>query len=521
MNQNNGFHSQRPSATNGNGNGKGSSIAVQTKAVNEQPLTRLPIPQFDRPVMLRQSPVWSRAIAWTVMGVTTVTVVWACVAQTEEAIPAQGKLEPEGTVTAVQVPVDGVVKEILVRDGQRVHQGDRLISLDPTAAQAEQTSQQQIRTALMQENEYYQTQMRGLDAPRLSQLLKSLPPAQTSLTKNRAALVAENKLYRLQLSGSSGEGLMPDQQVRLQSSQLEVSSRINAARLDVDQLTKQFAEAQIKLASDRDQLAVAQKISGDMNRLFQEGGLGRVQYFQQQQEVFTHQADVGRGVQEEKRLRSAIAQSQEKLQNTISLSQTELFDKIANNEKRIAEIDSQLTKSIVENSNRIAQIDSQLSKSQLTLRYQDLKAPVSGTVFDLQAHTPGFVANSTTPILKLVPDDALVAKVFITNRDIGFVKEGMPVDVRVDSFPFSEFGDIKGKLVWIGSDALPPDQIYSFYRFPAKVRLDRQLLTINGRDISLQSGMSLSCNIKLRKRTIASIFTDLFTRKMESLKSVR
>jgi hemolysin D len=131
------------------------------------------------------------------------------------------------------------------------------------------------------------------------------------------------------------------------------------------------------------------------------------------------------------------------------------------------------------------------------------------------------VVTSSEPILKVVPDDALVAKIYITNKDIGFVKEGMTVDVRVDSFPFSEFGDVKGKLVWVGSDALPPDQIYPFYRFPAKVRLERQSISINGRNVLLQSGMSVSGNIKLRERTVMSIFTDMFSSSVESLKFVR
>ena len=148
-------------------------------------------------------------------------------------------------------------------------------------------------------------------------------------------------------------------------------------------------------------------------------------------------------------------------------------------------------------------------------------APVNGTVFDLQVHSPGFVATASQSILKVVPDDSLLAKVFITNRDIGFVKEGMDVDVRIDSFPFSEFGDVKGKLVWIGSDALPPDEIHPFYRFPAKVRLQRQSLLINERKIPLQSGMSVNANIKVRSRSVMSIFTDLFTKSVESLKFVR
>jgi HlyD family secretion protein len=150
-----------------------------------------------------------------------------------------------------------------------------------------------------------------------------------------------------------------------------------------------------------------------------------------------------------------------------------------------------------------------------------LKAPVSGTIFELKPSAPGFVINTTDALLKIVPDDTLVAKVYLTNKDIGFVKEGMPVDVRIDSFPYSEFGDVKGKLTWIGSDALPPDQIRPFYSFPAKVKLDRQSIVINGRTVYLQSGMSISTNIRVRQRTVMSIFTDLFTEKTDSLKNVR
>jgi HlyD family secretion protein len=131
------------------------------------------------------------------------------------------------------------------------------------------------------------------------------------------------------------------------------------------------------------------------------------------------------------------------------------------------------------------------------------------------------VANQTEPILKIVPDDTLVAKVFITNKDIGFVREGMPVDVRIDSFPYSEFGDVKGKLIWIGSDALPPEQIRPFYSFPAKIQLERQSLVINDKKVPLQSGMSISTNIRVRDRTVMSIFTDLFVDKTDSLKNVR
>lgn len=73
----------------------------------------------------------------------------------------------------------------------------------------------------------------------------------------------------------------------------------------------------------------------------------------------------------------------------------------------------------------------------------------------------------------------------------------------------------------IGSDALPPTQLQPMYTFPAKIQLDSQKLAAKGRVVPLQSGMSLSANIKTRKRTVMSIFTGQFTKLLESLNHLR
>jgi HlyD family secretion protein len=256
--------------------------------------------------------------------------------------------------------------------------------------------------------------------------------------------------------------------------------------------------------------------------------LSQIQYLKQQQDVSTKQAEVTRLTKEKQRLQLAFAGSNEKVRNTTAVSQEDTFAKITVNDKSIAEIDSQLSKVILENQKRlydinsqIGEIDSKLTQTKETLKYQKVSSPLEGTIFELKAKSSGFVANSSEPILKIVPKDNLIAKVYITNRDIGFVKEGQKVDVRIDSFPFQEYGDIKGELIDIGSDALSPDQVYPYWRFPAKVRLDGQALSINNRQVPLQSGMSINANIKLRKRTIISIFTDFLVKKAESLKYVR
>jgi len=539
---NNGTNGNGKSSHNGqNGNGKQSSNTNGSSPLKEvtslQDLEKLPpeisniqpkppstapryVPKFDQPVILRQSRKWSRAILWGLMGVTTGTIIWANIAKIEEAVSATGKLEPTGTVKEIQAPVGGVVKEIYVEDGQEVKLGEHLLSLDPTTANAQLDSLKKIRLSLVKENQFYKSQMRG--GSTISATDVQVTNEMLNLTKSRAAIVAENRLYRAQLDGTgSSSGLDIEQKERLLSTSMELDARLTAAKLEVDQLSRQLNQTQIKEVSTKDTLKMNQGILDNITPLMNDGAISKIQYFKQQEEVRNAQSEIDQLIQEGFRLQSAINQAQAKLQSTVAISRKDWLTQIAENNKKVAEIDSQLTKAIVENNKKIAENDSQLSQTQMNLQYQSINSPVSGTVFELKAHTPGFVVTSSEPILKVVPDDALVAKVYITNKDIGFVKEGMTVDVRIDSFPFSEFGDVKGKLVWIGSDALPPDQIYPFYRFPAKVRLEQQSISINGRKVLLQSGMSVSGNIKLRERTVMSIFTDMFSSSVESLKFVR
>jgi hemolysin D len=533
----NGKYTGHENSTNGNSNTHSSipsTVSIQqleelaqTASAPPEEIQPLPpnhtpryIPKFDQPVILQQSRTWSRAILWGLMLSTAATIIWANIATIEEAVSATGKLEASGATKEVQAPVGGVVKEILVEDGQTVKVGQPLLSLDNTTSLAQLKSLLKIRESLIGENQFYQSQLKGTNIQDISAL--KVPSQMIDLTKSRVTLVAENQVYRAQISGRAKNiTLTQEQQERLQSIDSELDARVQAAQSEIEQFQRQLQQAQVKLATNLDNLAMNKGILNDVTPLMKDGAISRIQYLKQQQEVRNTQSEIDQLTQEKARLQWAISQAKANLTNTIALSRRDWLSQIAENNKRIAEIDSQLTKAIVENNKRIAEIDSQVSQTQMNLKYQEIVAPVDGTIFELKAHTRGFVVTSSEPILKVVPNNALIARVYITNKDIGFVKQGMTVDVRIDSFPFSEFGDIKGKLVWIGSDALPPDQIYPFYRFPAKVQLDSQQLAVSGRDISLQSGMGVSTNIKIRERKVISIFTDMFSSSMESLKNVR
>ena len=235
-----------------------------------------------------------------------------------------------------------------------------------------------------------------------------------------------------------------------------------------------------------------------------------------------HNSEIGQLDEEYARLKLSVSQSTAKLDNNKALNRKDLFTRIADNDKRIAEIDSQLNKSIVENEKKITEIANQIAQANQSLKYQEIRSPVSGEVFELKAYQEGVVnSNSPDALVQIIPNKDAIAKVYITNKDIGFVKIGQQVDVRIDTFNFSEFGDIKGTIEWIGSDALPPDQVYPFARFPAKIRLSQQTLTVKGSAIQLKPGMSVKANIKLRDRTVMSIFTDMFYKQSDGVKNLR
>jgi hemolysin D len=462
-------------------------------------------PAFDQPIVLQQPKTWSRTILWGILGLAAFTVTWASVTEIEQAIPATGKLEPEGSVKEIQTPVSGVVREIFIKDGQKVKKGDLLLRFDTTTAKAQVASQEKIRAALVQEIDYYQSQLAG---------------GSHSLTKSRDTIAANSQLLRAQVVGDRTQ-LSAEQQLHLQTKQASLNAKIDRAKIAAAQAERQMQEIDIQVRSAQDNLKINQDILARLQPLQKEGGISVLQVVRQEQEVMKYQSQIDQ-LQAQK---NRIALEADKTQEEIRAAQAETTDsaltQISNNDKQIAEIDTQASRIILENQKKIAEIDAQLSQAKMTLQYQELHAPVDGTIFELTAGTPGYVASPNTPALKIVPTNRLIAKIDITNKDIGFVREGMEADVRLDSFPFREFGGLQGKLTWVGSDALLPDQLHQYYRFPAKIQLDGQVLQVQGREVTLQSGMSVNVNLKLRKRRVINIFLDEVLKTTESLKVLR
>jgi hemolysin D len=473
----------------------------------------------EQSVILEQPALWSRVSAWLIVGATTSGVLWAAFANLDQTVVATGKLEPLGAVKEIKAPMAGVVNRIFVKDGQLVKKDQTLLTFDSTVHKADLDSLKKLRATLEKENQFYQAVTNGENLlPTSSDL--------ASLAKLRANLISENRYYLAVKNGldpkvTDGAEFYVNQQQLVAASRAEIQSTLKGAQLQIQELEKQRSQSESQLITAKSILTLNQGIGNRISPLAKEGAIPQLQYERQQQEIFTRQAEVERLLKEKQKNTIAIDRAKQNLQNVIALSAKEFSGKIAANHQKIADIDTQLAKAKLENNKKIAEIDAQLRKTKQALHYQELQSPVNGIVFELQPRSSGFVVSETQTILKIVPNDNLIASAYLTNRDIGFVREGMSVDIRIDSFPSTEFGSIKGKLISIGSDALPPTQERPFYAFPVQIKLELQHLMVNGKPINLQSGMSVNCNILVRKRPVLSILTDLFDKQVKSLESIR
>lgn len=271
----------------------------------------------------------------------------------------------------------------------------------------------------------------------------------------------------------------------------EKYSLTNLITLEETQLVGRLATISSQTETIKSRLEVLNKkletkitITNDLQMLVAQGGFQKLQFLEQLDQLFD--------------LRKQITEVQEQF------SQLELQANLIKLETRKS----------------IGQMRTKLKAIDLQLQYKNVVAPASGIVFDPKSRVEG-VLNAGERILSIVSQDGLYAEVFVPNKDIGFVKTGQEAMVRVDAFPFSRYGELDGKVKQIAADALPPNQSQRFYRFPVKLELDRSYLESRGAKIPLQSGMSVTSNLKLRDKRVISLISDLLVDQTDSIKSLR
>jgi HlyD family secretion protein len=463
-------------------------------------------------ILLKRPVFWSYIIASLILGAGIAAGVWAALARFDQKVLATGTLEMQAPLQGIHAPAKGVVQEIYVKEGEEVEKDEPLVTFKPSVTQVELESLKKQKETLTKQNQLYEYALKGTYPANESEL-PSLIQLRTQLEKEiqyYQTLVTDKNLE----SEADGE-LHANQQRLLAASSPELQARVSTARSQIQEKEKQLSQVKAKLAAAQKRLAFNQDLLEQMTQGAKEVDVSRQQYQRQKQEVLNNQEEVDRLSTQQQRLTKEIARTKEELQNSMALSGKDVLKTITQNQKQIAQIDSQVRQAQQENQKQIAQIDAKLNA--LTQPKQ-LKAPVEGVVFDLRPSAAGYIANANQTLLTVVPNNSLVASVFLKDREVGIVKEGMDVQVKSATFPKSELGSVEGKVLWVGSEVLPPVAERPYYAIPAKIELERPFLQVNGKPIRLQSGMAVNGEIILpQQRTAWDILQNKFDKKAKNL----
>ena len=169
----------------------------------------------------------------------------------------------------------------------------------------------------------------------------------------------------------------------------------------------------------------------------------------------------------------------------------------------------------------VKQIEAKIKEINFDKNKTIILSPVKGKVFNLIPQSAGYASTLGENLMNIVPDGDVEAKVFLSNNDVGFVKNKMEADIRIDAYPFTQFGSIKGNLKFVGDEVLPSDYQNPEPRFPAYINLSKQYLIKNGNTYKIRSGQSVSVNLKVRDKPVISLLTDAIDRAFDSLKGIK
>jgi hemolysin D len=398
-----------------------------------------------------------RYLTYTLCGFTAFFLVWSIVGEVDVVASAEGRIIPSGKSKLVQPLETGIVRAINVRDGSRVKTGDILIELDTTGtvAERERLHQQKISSEIL-------------------------------AARMRAILGARNieQARRQFVPPAGADAITVATQVALMASEIE-EHHARLAQLR-DEIQRRHAEAATIQAGVRriDQMLPLVAERATARRDLADKGFGsRLQYLELEEQRVSAEQD--RVIQQHRlaETRAAIA-ALESQQRGLE-----------------AEFRRQKSAELAESELRATLARQELIKADQRHSQQTLKAPIDGTVQQLAVSTIGGVVTPAQTVMVVVPDgDDLEIEAKVLNKDIGFIRVGQHVELKIESFLFTRYGLIEGVIVNVSQDAVMDER--QIPTFATRIKPLNTRITVHGREVPLSAGMTVTAEIKIGSRRV-------------------
>jgi hemolysin D len=394
-----------------------------------------------------------RVIFWVVVATIVFFALWMYFGKVDVVVSARGLVLPEGDVKILQPLDTGVVSAILCREGDFVKKDQVLMEIDPSITAPELDSKEKSLKYL------------ELEKQRLNATIGKSGFNPDNKTNDKESIRTQRDLYR-----SSAEGL----QKQLDAKKAELSKieeDIKSTAKD-----KTYNASVLELAQDKEKRLKA--VADIISKNEYEKAVNDVMTYSNNVEQLTHKLE---GLnQQKKQLTSELAYINENFR-------TNVLKEYSDKHKAATDIGAE-----------IEQISFRKDK-------QRIISPVDGCVSNLYFHTIGGVVTPAQKLITIVPIGApLVIKATVLNKDIGFVKEGMPVSVKIDTFDFQKYGILKGTVRNISKHSTEDEKLGPVYE--VFINPIETTLMVEGKQVPMTSGMSLTAEIKINKRRIIEFF---------------
>jgi hemolysin D len=398
-------------------------------------------------------------------GLLAALLLWAAFGRLDIVAVADGKLVPSSYLKIVQPAEQGIVKEILVKEGEKVGAGQVLIRMDSVLADAD-------AKAIEAEYDNKRLALRRIDAQLAGRALARERGDPSELFAQVSAQQAANV--------RAFENAVAQERSLLEKARHDLAAA-EATKAKLEQVLPHYVEQEKAF-----------------EKLTKDGFAGRIMYTDKQRERIEKEQDLRSQQSMIAASRALIEQSEQKMAQLGADYRRQL-------QTERVEVAAQL--------DRATQERAKLAHRQALL---ELRAPHPGIVKDLATHTAGTVAAPGTILMTLVPEgDPLVAEVWVSNQDVGFVRPGQGAKLKLAAFQFQKYGLLEGRVLHVNADATEApspntrsdaltgrDRPMGPLAFRALVELASQDLQTDGRRYALQPGMQVVGEIHLGTRSI-------------------
>ena len=428
------------------------------------------------------------AFVYSLCALLATALLWACFSKLDVFAVAPGKFQTTGRTKVVQPLQPGKVVAINAKDSDRVKAGDILVQLDPTDAQASETSAAAAHAAVRAEIARLNVEIAAAGVAQIdTHPVIAWPPDVPQDLRRREQAVLDSDLAKL---------------------------AADLANLDA-QRTEKIAERDMytaNIAANKNLIESLSALVGMTEKMTKQGWSSQAQYLRQVDPVLK-----------------------------VKETEASLEGQLATAVQEIAVVETQIvqarqtflaaeTSQLASDERNVDQLEQNLVKATQKLREMTLRAPIDGTVQASAVTTIGQVVTTGQQLMDVVPDnDRLQIQAYVLNEDIGFVKPGQPVNIKIDTFPYSRYGSIDGTVLKVANDAIPgkqgqqqqmngsqapsldgtmsittaaqatQDLVYPVIIEPAQTTMD-----VDGKQVPLVSGMTLTAEIKTERRSAIS-----------------